>query len=115
MRGVTPKVAGNPTLPRWRDGSLHSDVMNNATAAQIAAIRSQLPAMFPGGAPVPIFTYTFDPPLGAAGCISALSSPCNIRDGWSHPYRAVAPTGHHQQQVRLVELNGRGRRNNPNK
>jgi hypothetical protein len=89
--------------------------MNNATAAQIAAIRVNYPAMFPGGAPVPIFTYTFDPPLGAAGCAAALSSPCNIRDVGvtlivQSPQRDTT-----NQQVRLVELNGRGRRNNPNK
>src|SRR6266404_2518187 len=116
MRGVTPKVAGDPAIPTAAVMAPYIlNVMNNATAAQIAAIQVNYPAMFPGGNPVPIFTYTYDPPLGAAGCASALISPCNIRDVGvtlivQSPQRDTT-----NQQVRLVELNGRGRRNNPNK
>jgi len=56
------------------------NVMNNATAAQIAAIQVNYRPCFPAETRFPFFTYTFDPPLGAAGCASALISPCNIRD-----------------------------------
>jgi prepilin-type N-terminal cleavage/methylation domain-containing protein len=116
MRGVTPKVAGDPNAPTLAVMAPYIlNVMNNATPAQIAAIRVNYPAMFPGGAAVPIFTYTIDAPLGAAGCISALNSPCNIRDVGvtlivQSPQRDTT-----NQQLRLVELNGRGRRSNPNK
>lgn len=117
MRGVTPKVAGDPNAPTLAVLAPYIlNVMNNAPAAQIAAIQVNYPAMFPGGAAVPIFTYPqFDPPLGAAGCISAVNSPCNIRDVGvtlivQSPQRDTT-----NQQVRVVELNGRGRRSNPNK
>src|SRR6266436_6321971 len=116
MRGVTPKVAGNPDAPTLAVMAPYIlNVMNNATPAQIAAIQVNYPAMFPGGNPVPIFTYTFDAPLGVAGCISALNSPCNVRDVGvtlivQSPQRDTT-----NQQLRLVELNGRGRRSNPNK
>ena len=116
MRGVTPKVAGDPNAPTLLVMAPYIlNVMNNATPAQIAAIRVNYPAMFPGGNPVPIFTYTLDAPLGAAGCISALNSPCNVRDVGvtlivQSPQRDTT-----NQQLRLVELNGRGRRSNPNK
>ncbi len=116
MRGVAPKLAGDPDAPTLLVMAPYIlNVMNNATAAQIAAIKVNYPAMFPGGNPVPIFSYTLDAPLGAAGCISALSSPCNIRDVGvtlivQSPQRDTT-----NQQLRLVELNGRGRRSNPNK
>jgi prepilin-type N-terminal cleavage/methylation domain-containing protein len=116
MRGVTPKVAGDPDAPTLAVLAPYIlNVMNNAPAAQIAAIQVNYPAMFPGGAAVPIFTYITDPPLGAAGCIAALASPCNIRDVGvtlivQSPQRDTT-----NQQLRLVELNGRGRRSNPNK
>src|SRR6266436_3408575 len=116
MRGVAPKVAGDAAVPTAAVMAPYIlNVMNNATAAQIAAIQVNYPAMFPGGNPVPIFSYTLDAPLGAAGCISPLSSPCNIRDvgvtlSVQSPQRDTT-----NQQLRLVELNGRGRRSNPNK
>ena len=116
MRGVTPKVAGDPNVPTLAVLAPYIlNVMNNATAAQIARIKVNYPGMFPGGNAVRIFNYTFDPPLGAAGCISGLFSPCNIRDVGvtlivQSPQRDTT-----NQQLRLVELNGRGRRSNPNK
>jgi len=116
MRGVAPKLAGDPDAPTLLVMAPYIlNVMNNAAAAQIAAIKVNYSAMFPRGNPVPIFSYTLDAPLGAAGCISALSSPCNIRDVGvtlivQSPQRDTT-----NQQLRLVELNGRGRRSNPNK
>ena len=57
--GSDPKLATDGSLTPYLE-----NVVNNASAAQIAAIRTQYPAMFPGGAPVPVFTYpTFGGPL----------------------------------------------------
>jgi prepilin-type N-terminal cleavage/methylation domain-containing protein len=74
MRGVAAKTAGaDPvaatalTLIPYLD-----NVMNNPTAAQMAFLKVSYPAMFPGGAAVPIFTYTYD--TGAA------AQPANIRE-----------------------------------
>jgi hypothetical protein len=92
------------------------NVMNNASAAQIAAIRADYPTMFPGGNPVPIFTYTFDLPSAAlgGGCSSIASTPCNIRDvGITLIVQALSRDAK-TQVVRVVELNGLAHRVNPN-
>src|SRR5256884_1295521 len=116
MRGVTPKVAGDPNAPTLAVLATYiREVMNNAPAAQFEAIKVNYPAMFPGGNAVPIFSYIPDPPLGAAGCISVPNSPCNIRDVGVTLIVESLLRDTTNQQLRLVELNGRGRRHNPNK
>jgi prepilin-type N-terminal cleavage/methylation domain-containing protein len=118
MRGVAPKVPlGDPaTVTGAVMLPYILNVMNNASAAQIAAIRASYPGMFPGGNPVPVFNYTlFDAPLGAAGCTATLNSPCNIRD-IAVTLIVQSPQRDAQNQIlRLVELNGRGHRMNPNR
>ena len=117
-RGVTPKVAGiDPVTATNIAGVMYpyvQNVMNNAPAAQIGQIRATYPNMFPGANPVPIFTYAFDNNTGTAGCVSAVSSPCNIRDV---QVTLIVQTPQRDAQnavLRLVELNGRGHRLNPN-
>ncbi len=93
------------------------NVMNNAPAAQIAQFQASYPAMFPGGNPQPIFQFTCDDPAGPVLCqnAGASNSPANVR---SIDIRLIvmAPQPDAQTSaVRLVELNGRGRRINPNK
>ena len=117
-RGVTPKVAGvDPATATSVVGVMYpyvQNVMNNASAAQIGQIRATYPAMFPGANPVPIFNYTLDATTGTAGCLAAVSSPCNIRDV-QVTLIVQAPQRDAQNNVlRLVELNGRGHRLNPN-
>jgi Tfp pilus assembly protein PilW len=119
LRGVTPKTASLPETALGATVMLPylQNVMNNATAAQIAAIRAQYPTMFPGGNPVPIFTYNnYDPPTGAlgGGCTSVATTPCNIRDvGVTLIVQALSPDTT-TRALRLVELNGVGHRLNPN-
>jgi len=91
------------------------NVMNNASPAQIAQFQAAYPAMFPGGIPVPIFSYTIDPPVGAAGCTAAANSPCNVRDVDITLIVMTPNTDAQTNQIHLVELNGRGHRVNPNK
>ena len=93
------------------------NVMNNATAAQIAAIRTDYPSMFPGGNPVPVFTYNnFDPPSAAlgGGCSSIALTPCNIRDVGITLIVQAPNRDAKTQVVRVVELNGLAHRVNPN-
>lgn len=98
-----------------------TNVMNNATAAQIAAFRATYPAMFPGGNPQPIFQYYCSdstnggiPVLCQNAPAAADNSPANVRDVEVtlivRSSRRDAQTG----APRLVELNGRGHRLNPN-
>ncbi len=117
-RGVVPKGV-NPTASFAPPGVLVpyiQNVMNNATPAQIAQIKALYPAMFPGGNPVPIFNYTFDSILvGAAGCAAAGNSPCNVRDVQVTLIVQAPQRDAETRALRLVELNGRGHRINPNR
>jgi len=118
MRGVAPKVAGGD--PAVVTGAVMFpyvlNVMNNGTPAQIGAIIASYPAMFPAGNPIPLFTYTlFDNPLGAAGCAAAVNSPCNVRDIGVTLIVQSPQRDAQNRMLRLVELNGRGHRMNPNK
>jgi prepilin-type N-terminal cleavage/methylation domain-containing protein len=117
-RGVTPKVAGtDPVTATNAAGVMYpyvQNVMNNAPSAQITQIRATYPNMFPGGNPVPIFNYTLDNSTGTAGCVAALNSPCNVR---AVQVRLIVQTPQRDatsRTLRLVELNGQGRRMNPN-
>ena len=61
-RGMIPKAAGDPFNTDWSNSLTPylENVMNNGSPSQIAAIQKQYPSnssMFPGGNPVPIFTY----------------------------------------------------------
>jgi len=116
-RGVTPKVAGaDPDTATSAAGVMYpyvQNVMNNASAAQIGQIQATYPAMFPGGNPVPIFSYTLDPTTGAGGCMAAVTSPCNVRDVQVTLIVQTPQRDAQTRALRLVELNGRGHRLNP--
>jgi prepilin-type N-terminal cleavage/methylation domain-containing protein len=118
LRGVTPKAAGTePVAATSAAGVMLPyvlNVMNNAPPAQIAQFQAAYPAMFAGGNPVPIFNYTLDPPVGAAGCTAAANSPCNVRDVDITLIVMTPNTDAQTNQVHLVELKGRGHRVNPN-
>ena len=73
--------------------------------------------MFPGGNPQPIFQFTCDASTGPVVCqnAGAGNSPANVR---SIDVRLIVMAPQPDAQtgaVRLVELNGRGRRITPNK
>jgi prepilin-type N-terminal cleavage/methylation domain-containing protein len=91
------------------------NVMNNADATQIAKFRAVYPQMFPGGNPVPIFTYICTTPYGPQPCVSAPSynSPQNVSDV-EITLIVMAPTVDAQTGApRLIELHGRGHSLNP--
>lgn len=91
------------------------NVMNNASAAQIAQFRAAYPNMFPGGNPVPIFQYTCYTPTGQQACPLAVSynSPVNVTDV-EITLIVMAPTVDAQTgRPRLIELQGRGHSLNP--
>jgi len=116
LRAEVPKL-GDPVGST--DGTLLpyiQNVMNNASGAQIAAIRAAYPAMFPGGASVPIFSYTFDAPTSAlvGGCSSIATTPCNIRDVDIVLIVQSFDRDAKTQRLRLVELHGLAHRLNPN-
>lgn len=86
------------------------NVMNNAAASEIAKFQAVYPQMFPGGNPVPIFSYTCYTPSGPQPCTSASSynAPVNVTD-IEVTLIVMAPTVDAQTGApRLIELHGRG-------
>lgn len=121
FRGVAPKVAGADPVVTMAGPNVMVpyvlNVMNNAPAGQIAQFQALYPAMFPGGNPQPIFQFTCDTAAGPVLCqnAGASNSPANVR---SVDFRLIVMAPQPDAQTgaaRLVELNGRGRRLNPNK
>jgi hypothetical protein len=71
--------------------------------------------MFPGGNPVPVFTYVIDPALASAGgCRAVAGSPCNIHDIRITLIVQTPQRDAQNNRLRLVELSGGGHRANPN-
>jgi prepilin-type N-terminal cleavage/methylation domain-containing protein len=123
MRGVAPKASSHdPSTDTSLPGVLVpfvQNVVNNVCPPQIPQCQTAYPSVFPGGNPVPIFSYSCDnssPPPPTVSCPGAGgdNSPKNIRDvGITLIVAAPLPdatTG----VPRLVQLSGRGRRVNPN-
>jgi prepilin-type N-terminal cleavage/methylation domain-containing protein len=96
-----------------------TNVVNNTSAAQIAQINAAYPGTFPGGAPVPIFTYYCDPPPGAVAptplctAAGAFNLATNVREVEVTLIIMTQQRDMQTQKLRLVTLNGRGHRVNP--
>jgi prepilin-type N-terminal cleavage/methylation domain-containing protein len=124
MRGVADKAtSADPAVNTSSAGVLVpfvQNVVNNVCPPQLPLCQTAYPGIFPGGTPVPIFSYTCDTPSAplypAPLCLAAGidNSPANIRDVAITLIVAAplpdATTGF----PRLVQLSGRGRRVNPN-
>jgi hypothetical protein len=123
FRGVINKTAGDdPANDTSAAGVLVPfvlNVVNNVCPAQLPTCQTAYPGLFSGGA-VPIFTYICDTPIQpqtpAPPCSNALAdnSPANIRDVTVTLIVAAPLPDASSGQPRLVMLNGRGRRINPN-
>ncbi|MGC1482589.1 MAG: prepilin-type N-terminal cleavage/methylation domain-containing protein [Candidatus Acidiferrum sp.] len=113
--GANPDPAGT-TSPAFVP--YVQNVMNNASPTQIAQFKAVYSQMFPGGNPVPIFTYicpNATPPPASIACplAGSYNSPLNITDV-EITLIVMAPTVDAQTgQPRLIELHGRGHSLNP--
>lgn len=119
LRGVVSKAAGiDPVAATGGAMAPYiTNVMNNAPAAQIAAMNAVRPGLFPGGNPVPVFTYSCDNPTGqpvACAAAGANDTPINIRDVNITLIVLATQSDMQSGQIRAVSLNGRGHRVNPN-
>jgi type II secretory pathway pseudopilin PulG len=96
-----------------------TNVMNNTpTPGQITAINAAYPGTFPGGAPVPIFTYYCDVPNQTpALCTGAGANNLanNIREVEVTLIVLTQQPDMQTRRLRVVTLNGRGHRVNPNR
>ncbi|HXC47562.1 MAG TPA: type II secretion system protein [Candidatus Sulfotelmatobacter sp.] len=92
-----------------------TNVMNSPSAAQLTQITTDYPSMYPGGGPQPIFTYTCDTPAGPQPCAAAGNYGVvnNIRDVDITLIVMTRQRDLQTQQLKLVELDGRGHRTNP--
>jgi prepilin-type N-terminal cleavage/methylation domain-containing protein len=123
FRGVVYKSAtDDPAVDTSAAGILVPfvlNVVNNSCPTQLPTCQSAYPGLFPGGNPVPIFTYVCDTPTApqspAPLCSSAGAdnSPANIRDVTVTLIVAAPLPDASSGFPRLVMLNGRGRRVNP--
>ncbi|HXL21235.1 MAG TPA: prepilin-type N-terminal cleavage/methylation domain-containing protein [Candidatus Dormibacteraeota bacterium] len=113
MRGFVDKATDpdDATLPTLVP--FVQNVMNNASAAQIAQYQAIYPTMFPGGAPVPIFKYFCGVPGKQCTDPGGNNAPANIRDVEVTLIVASAQVDANTGQPRLVVLNGRGHLVNP--
>jgi len=86
------------------------NVMNNATPAQIAAIQASYPAMFPGGAPVPMFRFACGVPAGPCNAIHTSRDITEVTITLVVQAPNLDPR---TNQPRVVTLTGLARRINP--
>jgi prepilin-type N-terminal cleavage/methylation domain-containing protein len=92
-----------------------TNVMNSPSATQLTQITTDYPSMYPGGVPQPIFKYTCDTPAGPQPCAAAGNYGVvnNIRDVDITLIVMTRQPDLQTQQLKLVELDGRGHRTNP--
>src|SRR6267154_3024811 len=124
MRGVVNKSIGDPdastagVLMPFVQNVVNTQVVQNVANSLVAQYQAAYPSIFPGGAPVPIFSYTCDnssPPPQTRACplaIVADNSPANIRDVMITLIVAAPLPDGITGRPRLVTLSGRGRRIN---
>jgi prepilin-type N-terminal cleavage/methylation domain-containing protein len=118
MRSVVDKTAMDPMAATA--GAMVpyiQNVMNNASGGQINTIRAAYPTMFPGGNPVPLFSYTCETGGGtplSCPAAGAFNTPPNVLDVEITLIVQATATDTQTGLPRLVELHGRGHRLNPN-
>jgi prepilin-type N-terminal cleavage/methylation domain-containing protein len=124
MRGMAPKTPGaNPDLAFTGANAVVpfvQNVVNQVCPPQLPNCQTAYPGVFTPGTPVPIFQYTCDTPSAPQNplplCTAAGvdNSPKNIRDVLITLIVAAPLPDATTGKPRLVQLNGRGRRINPN-
>jgi hypothetical protein len=125
MRGTAPKQSGHDpavdTAPNL--APFVQNVVNNSPGFQIGLFQlsASYPNVFPSGNSVPIFTYICDtpsnplpPPTRCSAAVGTDNSPVNIRDVDITLIVASPLPDATTGQPRLVQLNGRAHRVNPN-
>lgn len=125
MRGMVPKVTLNDPDAATQNAlaPFVENVVNNAPHLQIGQFQIGVayPNVFPGYTSVPIFQYVCDTPVTApqnppqpCPLAGADNSPANIRDVLITLIVAAPVPDATNGRPRLVQLEGRGRRINPN-
>ena len=120
FRGAVNKAVGTDPVAATNAAGVMlpyvTNVMNNPGAVRIGQFQAAYPGMFPGGVAQPIFQFTCDSPAGTVLCqnAGASNSPVNVRDVEITLIVMTPERDFTTQKLRLVQLNGRGHRINPN-
>jgi len=120
FRGAVNKAVGTDPVAATNAAGVMlpyvANVMNNPGALRIGQFQAAYPGMFPGGVAQPIFQYTCDSAAGTVLCqnAGASNSPVNVRDVEITLIVMTPERDFTTQKLRLVQLNGRGHRINPN-
>src|SRR5260370_34492483 len=120
MRGVIAKVplgdpdANTAALVPFVQNVVNTQLVQNVTNPLVAQYQAAYPGIFPGGAAVPIFSYTCDnsfPPPQTVPCPGAGTdhSPANVRDVMVTLIVAAPLPDATTARTRLLTLNGRRR------
>ena len=116
-RDVVPKAAGSPPSSSrvMTEGTALLKNVVNSPGSLMSQIVAEYPTMFSGGVAQPIFQYTCDTPGGPLPCwrAGANNSPKNIRDVDVTLIVMTPQQDLETQNLKLVELFGRGHRSNP--
>jgi prepilin-type N-terminal cleavage/methylation domain-containing protein len=117
LRGVVPKTAGADPAAATTGAAVLlpyiQNVMNNGTPAQIGAIRAAYPNMFPGGNPVPVFSYACDIGGGAAPTSCAAAGAFKCADQCSRCRSHVNRAGHDERCSDEAATRSRAARTRP--
>ncbi|HEY6268634.1 MAG TPA: type II secretion system protein [Candidatus Acidoferrum sp.] len=117
-RGTAQKASGGDpdTATSTQLVPFVQNVVNNSSSGQITQYQLAYPTMFPLNAPVPIFSYNCDTGGATTPCWSAgtNNAPANIRDVVVTLIVSTPTPDAKTGLPRIVQLNGRGRRVNPN-
>lgn len=120
-RSVVPKTSGDPLSTVQSSPQqipFLSNVMNNPGSSVLSQITADYPAMFPGSKPLPIFQYTCATSGGPTPTLpcplaGTYGTPQNVRDVDITLIVMTPQRDLQTQNLKLVELNGRGHRVNP--
>lgn len=119
-RGFATKVAGaDPAAATavagggWGMAPFVDNVVNNTTAAEIVELQGFYPGLFPGGNPVPVFTYLCQIGTGNLTPCGAANLPQHIREVEITLIVRSPSRDPQTQQPRVMTLTGRARRINP--
>jgi len=117
MRGMVDKAPGNDPFTYMNANGNPAPFVQNVVNNQVAPYLAAYPGTFPGGNPVPIFSYTCDSGNIPQPCLlaGANNAPANIRDVVVTLIVAAPSPDATTGVPRLVQLTGRGRRVNPNR
>jgi hypothetical protein len=123
FRGVVQKTAGADPLTATAAAGvmvpLVSNVVNNPAALSAdaqAQLIAQYPAIFPAGAPRPLFQYSCATPAGSQLCTlapTAYNAPRLVSDVDVTLIVMTQTPDAQTQQLHVMELSGRGHRSNP--